>query len=178
MIDLETLDSDPDTSVILSIGMVKFDQNAYAYQKPIYSDTLLIKPHIEEQTEMGRTITDSTIEWWSKQPQASIDEAFSEDGRVSVEEALNQISSFCWNQKTIWSNGINFDISNINHLFKAKRTKPPWEYYQITDARTLYRVVGQNMNPPMTPTNNTHSAIGDCLEQIRCLQAIFERLRA
>jgi hypothetical protein len=178
MIDLETIDSDPDTSVILTIGMVRFDQKAYSDNKPIYDDSILIKLDVEEQIEMGRTISDSTIEWWSRQPEESKNEAFGDEGRVTVTEALSQITKFCWNQKAIWSNGINFDISNVNHLFKAKKMRAPWEFYHINDARTLYNNVGQHMNPPMTPRNNNHSAVDDCLEQIRCLQAIFERLRA
>ena len=35
--------------------------------------------------ELGRTTSDSTIEWWGKQDPKAMEEAFSEDGRMDLE---------------------------------------------------------------------------------------------
>ncbi len=64
MIDLETLGTRPD-GVILSVGGVKFDPNG---SKII--DEFYYKLDVDEQTERGRSIDESTIEWWGTQDPA------------------------------------------------------------------------------------------------------------
>ena len=58
MIDLETLDTKPSCQ-ILSLGAVKF--NALSDQEP--HSELYIKPDIDQQDKLGRTTSDSTIDF-------------------------------------------------------------------------------------------------------------------
>ena len=77
MIDIETLGTEPG-SVVLSVGAVKFDP--FTAQEP-HAKTLW-KPNVDQQTVAERSILDSTLEWWAKQPQHIQDEAFNEEGRM------------------------------------------------------------------------------------------------
>jgi hypothetical protein len=81
MIDLETLGVEPD-SVIITVGAIKFDP--YTDVEP--HSGLYLRCDIEEQSEeLGRTIDDNTMEWWTKQPKNIQDEAFGEhEDRVNM----------------------------------------------------------------------------------------------
>ena len=80
MIDLETLDTLPSCTV-LSLGAVKFDPlNDSEPHSELY-----LKIDIDEQDRLGRTASDSTIEWWGKQDPKATEEAFDQTGAVSVE---------------------------------------------------------------------------------------------
>ena len=89
MIDLETLDTKPSCQ-ILSLGAVKF--NALTNDEP--HSELYIKPDIDQQDTAGRTASDSTIEWWSKQDPKAMEEAFSEAGRMDVDTMLDQLTKW------------------------------------------------------------------------------------
>ena len=80
MIDIETLDTRPN-SVVLSVGAVKFDP--YAEIEP-HTKTLW-RPGVDDQLAQGRTMSNTTLEWWAKQDQAIQDVAFTDEGRVPVD---------------------------------------------------------------------------------------------
>ena len=63
MIDIETLDGEPD-SVVITLGAMKFDPTTNAEpHAPLY-----LRLDIEEQSEKyKRSIDDNTLEWWGKQ---------------------------------------------------------------------------------------------------------------
>ena len=89
MIDLETLGTDPN-SVIISLGAIKF--NPYTDVEP--DGGLYIKPDIDEQQDLGRTINDDTLEWWGRQDSKVRDEALSDEGRSTLEDMTNQLNKF------------------------------------------------------------------------------------
>ena len=62
MIDLETLDVLP-TATVLTIGGVKFDPNSVKETlQPFY-----YRFDVDEQLNKGRTISESTMDWWATQ---------------------------------------------------------------------------------------------------------------
>ena len=68
MIDLETLGVKPN-SAILTVGAIKF--NPFTDDEP--HDGLYLRINVDDQTELGRTIDQDTLNWWAKQ-KASIRE--------------------------------------------------------------------------------------------------------
>ena len=89
MIDLETLGVTNDCA-ILTVGAIKFDP---------YSDTephsgLYLRVNVDEQTELGRTVDDNTLEWWGKQDPKIREEALGDNDRVSVNELLKQLNKY------------------------------------------------------------------------------------
>ena len=84
-IDIETLGSYPDT-VVLTIGGIKFD--------PMADDGLhsqfYYRLNADEQIEKGRTITETTLEWWDKQDE----EVKKEDRKISLATVYNNLKQF------------------------------------------------------------------------------------
>ena len=87
MIDIETLSTTPD-AVVMSVGAVKFDPKA---TRPPTNKTLW-RPDIDEQTERDRHVSESTLEWWSKQPAHIQEDAFSDDHRVEVLSFMKELN--------------------------------------------------------------------------------------
>lgn len=166
MIDLETI-STKNNAVILTLGAIKFD----VFSENIF-DGLYIKPNIEEQSELGRHIDDETIKWWSGQNNDVKEEAFGDDGRLSVDEFLNQLTKFCWNQHRIWAKGPMFDIEILEGLYQTKQKHIPWNFRQIRDVRTIC-----DLMPELdVKIDDAHNALSDALNQAKIVQHIYKKL--
>ena len=168
MIDLETLATGND-AVVLTLGAVKFDP--HTNQDPY--DPLYFKIEIDEQTALGRVIDPNTVEWWSKQPQEAQDEAFAEDGRISMDEATNQLSRFIVGSNKIWAQGTMFDIGILENFYKMIGKPAPWAYWQIRDSRTV-----GDMGDYSAKTDNkvAHNALADAYSQAKGVQSIYKQL--
>ena len=84
MIDLETLATDPNAT-ILTIGGVKFNPNTN--EEP--HSEFYYKLNVDEQEKLGRTQDQGTIDWWGKQDPKIMEEAFGEEDRVGLVHFLN-----------------------------------------------------------------------------------------
>ena len=78
----------------------------------------ILKINIDEQDRLGRTASDSTIEWWGKQDPKAMEEAFDQTGAVSVEEALRQVSKWAVGVDTIWGQGYGFDLTIMEDMYR------------------------------------------------------------
>jgi len=167
MVDLETLDISP-TSVILSIGAVKFDP-----RKPTLEpwDPLYILPEIDTQLDLGRTVNDDTIEWWAKQSGDVIEQTFTDDNRVSFKEAITQFTKWLFPLDYIWSNGSIFDIMILENAYAQLETSVPWNYHQIRDVRTIY-----DLGDPCVNNSNKHNALDDAIAQAKAVTNIYGQL--
>ena len=87
MIDLETLGTKPDCTII-SIGAIKF--NPYTDNEPYGG--LYYKADIDEQSTLGRSVDDATLEWWGKQDAKIRDEALTDGDRTSVDVITNELN--------------------------------------------------------------------------------------
>ncbi len=169
MIDSETLDT-ASTTVILSVGLVKFN--------PL-SNTIIskleLKPTIDEQTEKyNRTISESTLTWWSQQAPEAIEEAMGDAGRISFEDCMKQVYSFCWNADAVWSNGSVFDIMIMEDAFKNVGMKTPWPFWSIRDCRTLYDVAKVSLKDDGYVTS--HKCLEDAERQTIIVQRAYSKL--
>jgi hypothetical protein len=95
MIDLETMAVSPN-AVILSLGAVHFNP-----WRNGYGDKLYMRINIDDQDVLGREVDPSTLDWWSKQDPAIMEEAFSPDDRVPLVEAMDRFHKFAWNCSAI-----------------------------------------------------------------------------
>ena len=168
MIDLETLGVEPD-SVIVTLGAIKF--NPFSDVEP--DKGLYLRGDIEEQSEKyNRTIDNNTLEWWSKQPQKIQDEAFGDHDGVSVTEILRQLNKWCVGLDYIWCQGPTFDFVMLQHLYKSAKTPVPWNYWQIRDSRTLFKMMPQD--PRRAIQEQLHNALADCYYQAKCVQQSYK----
>lgn len=167
MFDIETLDTTP-TAVILSLGAVKF--NPKLQTVPDEMPKLLLKFDIDAQTAMGRTISEDTIAWWSSQPASIQEEAFGEEGRTPLAEAIDQFHKFVWNSDRVWSQGC-FDVVIMENLYRMVGRTPPWAYFHIRDSRTLFDFIDGKMD-----RSKHHDALQDALEQARAVQRALAKI--
>lgn len=167
MIDLETLDVFP-TATVLSLGAVKFDPTTDA--EP-YAE-LYLKILVDDQDRLGRTTSDSTIEWWGKQDPAVMEEAFDQTDAVTVEEALSQLNRWVVGVDEIWGQGYGFDITILENMYRMVGKPIPWQFWQISDARTITKRMPKDPRKDMQ--TNLHNALADAYFQAKSVQIIFK----
>lgn len=166
MVDLETLAVSPRTSV-LSLGAVHFNP----FTNDIF-DTLYLKIDLDDQDRLNREIDPNTLDWWAKQDPAIMEEAFSTDNRISLQDALDKFHKFAWNCKCFWSHGAGFDLVIIEDIYRQLKKPLPWNYWQLRDTRTLF---GLGHDPEMSKENK-HDALQDAIRQAQGVQTVYKKL--
>lgn len=169
MIDLETMDVTP-RATILTIGAVKF--NPLDSSEP--HSELYIKVDIDEQDRLGRSVSESTLEWWSKQDPAIMEEAFTDNDRTSVEDTLKQLSKWAVGVDTIWGQGYGFDMTILEDLFRQASRPIPWNFWQIMDSRTLFKCCEKD--PRKSMQTDLHNALADAYYQAKAVQIAYNEL--
>ena len=159
MIDFETLDT-AISAAVLSVGMVKFDPNGTGIFSEYYA-----KISIDDQTAIGRTISDDTIAWWSRQDESVMDEAFSDEGRIPLAQAIDEMHKFMWGQTYFWSHGSTFDIMIMQNLYDSIGKVYPWQYYNVRDTRTLFSLCNVTIDKA-----NLHNPLDDAKRQAKAVQ--------
>ena len=167
MIDIEGLDV-VSSSTILTIGAQLFDP--FGMGLPAESDTSFYA-RIVLESQTNRTVDDNTLAWWGIQPQAAQDEAFAEDNRIELADALHSLTKITRKAKHVWCNGLNYDIPILDHAYRELGLPTPWMYNTVRDCRTIYSMVPDLDMPP-----TSHHALDDCWRQIALLQVCFEKL--
>ena len=166
MIDIETLDTQP-SSVVLSVGAVKFDP--FTNQEP-FAKTLW-RPSVDEQLAAGRTTSESTLEWWSRQEAHIRESTFTEQGRVDLIEFFKDLNKFLVGVDKVWCQGPQFDMVILEDLFKHFKHHMNWAYWQVCDCRTIFNMMPAD--PRKAIQQNLHSAEEDAFWQAVCVQQTF-----
>jgi len=163
MIDIETLSTTND-AVILTIAAQSFDPFGLGYLDRHYYARITL------ESQEDRIIDDNTIEWWATQPEAQL-EAFDENNRVDLNTALEELYKLAWQHDKIWAQGPTFDINILEHAYRSRDLKQPWQYYKIRDSRTLFSLWPDCPKPPAS-----HHALEDCRRQIELVQMTLKHL--
>lgn len=171
MIDLETLDVLP-TASVLTIGAVKFDPFGEDITQKT-AEKFYVKVDLDSCDKYGCTVSQSTLDWWANQSQAAQDEAFSPEGRIPIEDAMNQLYKFCWGAKRVWSHGAAFDTIICENLFRKVGKAVPWQFWEVRCTRTLFDI---GINPERPPVLK-HHALEDAWNQAVGVQNVFKTLR-
>jgi len=154
-IDIETLGTSPD-AVVLTIGGIKFDPTA---DDGLHSE-FYYRIDADEQIEMGRSVMESTLEWWEKQSEEVKAEALEPTGRVPVEETLKALNKF--------------DIGILENLYKKIDLHHNWSFWNIRDSRTLFSLV--DGDPRKEIDFAAHNALADAIVQSLCIQKVYKEL--
>lgn len=171
MIDMETLDVLP-TATVLTIGAVKFDPFGDDINEP-RCERFYVKVDIDSCDRLGCTVSQDTVEWWAKQSKEAQEEAFAPEGRINIEDAMNQLYKFCWGAKRVWSHGAGFDVIICENLFRKIGKAIPWSFWEVRDTRTLFDL---GINPNRPPVLK-HHALEDAWNQAVGVQNIFKTIR-
>lgn len=164
MIDIETIGVAPGAT-ILTMAAQSFDPFGTGYYPRHYY------ARISLESQENRTIDDNTLDWWATQPAVCREEAFNDEGRIPLEQALDELGKLIWNSKFLWCQGPTFDCTILEHAYKSYGKPLPWQYYMVRDSRTVFSLWP---NQPIPPT--THHALEDCRRQIGMLQNTLKYL--
>ena len=167
MIDLETLSTRPDATV-LTVGAIKFDP--FTEQEP--HNGLYLRLNVDEQSDFGRHVDNGTLEWWGRQDEKIREEALGDGDRVPLTEFVKQLNKWCVGLDYIWCQGPTFDFVMLQHLYKSAETPVPWNYWQIRDSRTLFKMMPQD--PRRAIQEQLHNALADCYYQAKCVQQSYK----
>ena len=164
MIDLEGLATGPDTT-ILTIAAQAFDPFGSGYYDRHYYARVTL------ESQENRSIDDGTIAWWATQPEHAREEAFGEQDRIPLDQALDELGRLIWHSKMIWAQGPTYDCNILEHAYKSYGKALPWKYYQVRDSRTVFSLWPELPIPP-----TSHHALEDCRRQIGMLQDTLKYL--
>ena len=165
MIDLEGLGTGPDTT-ILTIAAQAFDPLGLGYHEQKYYARITL------ESQADRNIQQSAIDWWATQPAAARDEAFCEEGRIPLDQALDELGRLIWHSNRIWAQGPTYDMNILEHAYKSYGKPIPWQYFKVRDSRTVF---GLWPGLPKPPTS--HHALEDCRRQIELLQTTLKHFK-
>ena len=168
-IDLETLDTKP-SSMILSLGGVKF--NPFTRDEPY--EKLYFKINIDDQDRLNRSASDSTINWWSKQDPAIMEEAFDQSGSITVDQALDQINRWIVGVDILWGQGYGFDFTILEDLYRSANRPIPWDFWRVRDSRTLLKLL--HKDPRKDMQMELHNAYYDAFYQSKAIQIALSDL--
>lgn len=157
MVDIEGLATGPETT-ILTIAAQEFDP----LQRGSLGRDYYVRVDLESQD--GRTIEQGTIEWWATQPAVVRDEAFSEQDRVPLQQALQGLHRILWHARRIWCQGPTYDMTILEHAYKSLGMPLPWRYFAVRDSRTVF-----GLCPNLEKYPASHHALEDCRRQIHLL---------
>lgn len=164
MIDIETIGVAP-AATILTIAAQSFDPFGTGYYPQHYY------ARISLESQENRTIDESTLEWWATQPAEVREEAFADNNRVPLDQALDELGRLIWNSKFLWCQGPTFDCTILEHAYKSYHKPLPWKYYMVRDSRTVFSLWPDQPIPP-----TSHHALEDCRRQIGMLQRTLDHL--
>ena len=165
MIDIEGLATGPDTT-ILTIAAQAFDPMGNGwYDQQYYARVTL-------ESQENRRIEQGTLNWWATQPAAARDEAFAEEGRIPLDQALDGLGKLIWHSKRIWAQGPTYDMNILEHAYKSYNKPIPWQYYSVRDSRTVF-----GLWPELPKPATSHHALEDCRRQIGLLQDTLKYLK-
>ena len=71
------------------------------------------------QDPLGRTVSDSTLEWWGKQDHKIMEEAFDQKDAITVDEALTKINKWLVGVDNLWGQGYGFDYTILEDMYRC-----------------------------------------------------------
>jgi hypothetical protein len=165
MIDIEGLGTGPDTT-ILTIAAQEFNPlERGAFGRHYYARVTL-------ESQPDRSIQQDTIDWWATQPAEVKNEAFAEEDRIPLQQALEELHRLAFHARRIWAQGPTYDMNILEHAYKSYHMPLPWKFYSVRDSRTLFSLV-----PSLSTYPASHHALEDTRRQIDLLWDTLEYLK-
>ena len=169
VIDLETLDTVP-TAVVLSIGIAV--GNLQEDLPKNYHWNLCVP----SQIFAGRSLSQSTVEWWREKDLSLQLAAIEYPVAVTValyevQKTLNDLKKAAGEDSfSIWGNSPSFDLGILSNLFAQYKFEVPWKYWQERDLRTYGAMVGVSFNEWKQQQENSfvaHCAKEDAMAELK-----------
>ena len=164
MLDLETLGTTPGC-IVASIGACVFDPSGVG--AAFYTA-------VDICASPGLVADPGTVRWWMGQSEEAR-MVFKDPERKPLDLALAAFAEWVRdvNGTFVWCHGASFDAPLLEAAYKVRNMRPPWEFYDVRDTRTLYHVSGVY---PVRGASTHHNALSDAQAQaeaaIKALNAI------
>jgi hypothetical protein len=165
MIDIETLSTEKNAAIV-SIAAIKFNP-----WEPTEETTCEIFVDIEDCKSHGCDVSESTLEWWKKQPGAVYKHNFESGPRCTLKVACEKLNEFVAGCSRYWAQGVNFDPVILESAFAKSEVQPAWKFWQWRDVRTV-----QKMGSYAPSAKNDHNPLSDCRNQIAVVKRVFNEL--
>jgi hypothetical protein len=171
MIDIETLDTSV-TSAILAIGAVVFDPRG-----EVLEDSYSVTVSREDNEKQGRTVSQSTIDWWAQQDQDAQDSVF-KGPHVPLNLALDNFARWA-NKLTptctrVWAKSPDFDCNIMIHAFKEQGLYWPFKFWEGRCVRTVMELAYANGDfPHIAMEGPKHDALADAKLQAMQVQHCY-----
>ena len=177
MIDIETQSTKYNASIV-AIAAIKFDPFTYIENWTINEidekNKIEILIDLEDSKRYNLDIDESTMTWWSRQPESVRKHIFEDCPRVTLREGLDLLNSFVSGSRRYWCQGINFDPIVLESSYRECGVNPKWKFWELRDSRTISKLVKSYELPNKPETS--HNALDDCFYQINVVQKVFESL--
>lgn len=180
MMDTETFGLQSDAAII-AVAAVRFDPSDM--EKPL-DETFFCAFDMNDTLKYGVGEL-ATVTWWGEQDEP-IRKAVCE-GTVPVREGFAALDRFLrvGNPKYVWANSPAFDLVKLQRYYTKLGHDWVWPFThrQEMDVRTL-RQIAREFNYPieyaeqMSAPYGLHHPLGDCVRQIRTVQACWQSLNA
>lgn len=166
-IDIETLSTKPGC-IVTEIAYVSFCPKTF---RPITQLSLIISP--ADCYQFGLRADADTLAWREEQPHATPEDHIEAYG-IPLASALIILMNVINAEKPaeLFCKGTNFDFPILEHCYQLYGQKAPWEYYQLSDIRTLWKQFFPGIKSP----KGNHTALNDCHTQISILKTIAAEL--
>ena len=184
MIDLETLGTRA-SSIILTIGAVRFDPNSLEGIKDVWPKLAVPwfyrEVSLQSCIDLGMTFDADTLKWWMRQSEGARNSAFNPDAPVHIGQALNDLNVFlnppsAQPVEYVWSHGATFDLPILADAYPRCGRVIPWKYPNCRDTRTLFDMAFGGKAP--MPAGYEHNAMWDAARQAVGVQESYAKLRA
>lgn len=183
MVDIETM-ATHNEAVVISVGAVKFrldtEDDITTVQSPGRWWYRVLNR--EQQLDLGRLVSENTMNWWNNQEEEARD-WMDEEGE-DVSEALDDFIDWCdGDVHRIWGNGNMFDNNIMRSLFGMFGKVWPVHYTGDMDLRTLaftWNLASKNRfktKRPKFKIGVKHNAVADAMSQVIQAQRMFKDIR-
>jgi hypothetical protein len=189
--DFETLSSDVNRGVVLSIGLLtytsgRFSNDPYTYEE-LLENTKYMKFDVTEQVKKyDRKIQKGTLDWWNTQgPEAK--KVLDPD--PSIDQSIDKLYNFFVinvnmnNLKTVFTRGNTFDIPILEGILKETGNSIPYPFWMVRDTRSYLDglLYGSNTRNSYIPDGCkekfiAHDARHDVVMDVMRMQTIIEAL--
>jgi len=143
--DFETLSTDVNQGVVLSLGLLTYSDTRFSSEIPYSYDELLenskyMKFDVQDQVKnYNRKVSKSTLEWWNKQGEEAKSVL---KPNLELDESISQLYNFFVlnvnmnNLKTVFCRGNTFDIPLMEGIMKQTGNSIPYPFWMVRDTRS------------------------------------------
>lgn len=142
--DFETLSLERHRCAVLSLAAIKFDESRFISDPYTWEELLdsakSIKFDVKEQVEKyNRHVSQDTLDWWSKLPEAAKEASFYPTKNDSELESIYpfMMSVIPQTLHHVYCRGNTFDPIVLDYILRDIKQPDLWPFYKVKDTRSL-----------------------------------------